>query len=97
VNIILGGDSFFHKIKDLEINSPLREGSPRRCSLVRVRPDGDSTRDPWTRLDNFILFFVYTMCCCFFNMNDTLFKSFSMHLYIISYMVYWIWVRSYCV
>ena len=30
VTIILGGDSFIHKNKNPEINSPLREGSPRR-------------------------------------------------------------------
>jgi len=82
MTIILGGDSIIHKTKDPEIN----RGSPRhRAPLARVRQDGDSTRDPRTKLGN--CFFYYAMCCLFSYMNDTLFKSFSMHLYILSYMV----------
>jgi len=61
------------------------EGSPRRrAPLARVRQDGDSTGDPWTKLGN--CFFIM-LCVVFFTMNDNLFKSFSMHLYILSYMM----------
>jgi len=84
VTKILGGDSFTHKQKS---QNQLRVAVMSR-SAVRVRHDGDSAGDPRTRLGN--CFLVHAMCCCcffFFTMNDTLFKSFSMHLHILSYMV----------
>jgi hypothetical protein len=79
VTKILGGDSLIHnKTKDPEIN----RGSPRRrAPLARVRQDGDSAGDPWTKLGN--CFFIMLCVVVFFTMNDNLFKSFSMHLYIL--------------
>jgi len=80
VTIILGGNSFIHKNK-----RPRNQSRDRRAPLARVRQDGDSTGDPRTKLGNFFLLCYVLMF--FFAMNDTLFKSFSMHLYIMSYMV----------
>jgi hypothetical protein len=81
----LGRKGKHNKTKDPEINRGFAS-TPR--SAARVRQDGDSTGDPRTKLGNL---FVYAMYCWFlffvFFMNDTLFKSFSMHLYILSYMI----------
>jgi len=65
-------------------NSKSLEG---RRSAARVQQDDDSTGDPWTRLGNFFLLILYVVVFLF-AMNDTLFKSLSMHLYILSCMVY---------
>ena len=72
MTIILGGDSLFHKTKTPKSIPCYQEGSPRRQALARVRQDGDSTGDRWTRLDSL---FVYAMYCWFlflFAMNDLL-------------------------
>ena len=78
MTIILGGDSFTNKTKTPK---PIED---RRAPLTRVREDGDSTGDPRTRLG---ILFVFCHVLLFSYMNDTLFKSFSMHLYILSYMI----------
>ena len=78
MTIILGGDSLSHKRnKDPETN----RGSSRGCDRMAT-PLGT------LGLSLVIVFFIIMLCVVvFFTMNDTLFKSFSMHLYILSYMV----------
>jgi hypothetical protein len=82
VTKILGDDSF--KSKQKNQNQSRIAVTP--CSAARVRQDGDSTRDPWTKLGNCFFLLRYVLLF-FIIMNDTLFKSFSVHLYILSYMV----------
>ena len=86
MTIILGGDSLFHNRKTPTSN-PRYGGSVAAMSSSREGATG--WRLHWglrTRLDNG---FVYAVCYWFLfsYTNDTLFKSFSMHLYILSYMI----------
>jgi len=88
----------FYSQKQKTRNQFPAPGDGRRDAALcaRVQEDGDSTGDPRTRLGNcyYYYYYYYYAMCCYFPMNDTLFKSFSMHLYILSYRVYWMWVRS---
>jgi hypothetical protein len=81
VTNILGDDSLIHnKAK----TTPKSIAAPPR-STARVRQDGDSTGN--LGLGLVICLFMLCYWFLFSYMNDTLFKSFSMHLYVLSYMI----------
>jgi hypothetical protein len=82
VTIILGDNSFIHKNKK---NPEINRGLLR--SAARVRQDGDSAGELGLGLVICLFMLSVVGFCFFFYMNDTLFKSFSMHLYIPSYMI----------
>jgi hypothetical protein len=94
VTIILGGDSLIHKNKNPEIKFP---APGRVCHDAALMRGCNRMATPLGTLGLGLVIFLLMLCFVvfLFAMNKTLFKSFSMRLYILSCMVYWIWVRSY--
>jgi len=82
VTKILDGDSIIHKTKKTR-NQSRAAAPPRGC---------DRMATPLGTLGLGLVICLFMLCIIgfyflFFYMNDTLFKSFNMHLYILSYMI----------
>ena len=97
MTIILGDNSLIHKKKKPDMNPRSREGSLRRRAPLRGC-NRMATALGTLGLGLVICFFMLCLVgFCFLYEWFTLFQSFSMHLYILPYMVYWIWIRSCCI